>query len=87
MEQELLVQPVKQQATQGQESHFSGLLVWHASEVVKWNCLQENNNQTYIHKVLWASKLAVREVLHGELNLNSSQQVWYVGIQCELILD
>ena len=30
---------------------------------------------------LWALKLAAREVLHGEQNINSSQQVWYVGIQ------
>ena len=46
----------------------------------------KNNNQTYIHKGLWASKLAAREVLHGEQNLNSSQHVWHVGIQLELIL-
>ena len=34
-----------------------------------------------------ASKLVVWEVLHGEWNLLSSQQVWYVGIQVELRLD
>ena len=38
-------------------------------------------------KVNGASKLAVWEVLHGEHNLNSSQQVWYLGTQLELILD
>ena len=47
----------------------------------------ENNNRPYEHSGLWASKLVVWEVLHGEQNLNSSQQVWCVGIQVELILD
>ena len=36
---------------------------------------------------LWASKLAAREVWRGVQNLNSSQQVWYVGIQLEVLLD
>ena len=36
-----------------------------------------------IHKGLWASKLAAKEVLHREQNLNSSQQAYCVGIQVE----
>ena len=47
----------------------------------------KNNNQTYIHRVSEASKLAVWEVLHMEQNLNSSQQVWFIGIQVELLFD
>ena len=38
-------------------------------------------------RVSGASKLAVWEVLHGEQNLNNSQEVWYDGIQLESILD
>ena len=37
--------------------------------------------------VKWASELAAKEVLLGEQNLNSSQQVWCAGTQIELILD
>ena len=40
----------------------------------------KNNNQTYIHRGQGASTLAVWEVLYGEQNLNSSQQVWCAGI-------
>ena len=47
----------------------------------------EKNNQPYEHSGLWASELVVWKVLHGEQNLNISQQVWCVGNQVELILD
>ena len=45
------------------------------------NRIANKKNQTYIHKGSLGIYLAAMEVLHREKNLNSSQQVWYVGIQ------
>ena len=49
-------------------------------------CISGLTKITYT-RGLWASKLAVWEVLHGEQNLNCSQQLRYTGMQLELILD
>ena len=70
--------PRSQDVTMMSNGLNSGFLVSFASGVVKSNCWMKQQSNTHIQGNLQRSKLSVW-VLCTEPN--STQQVWYVGIQ------